>query len=83
MSQKEKLLSKLFTKPKDFKWDELRNLLVGLGYRELEGSGSRVKFQNDELGSMINLHKPHPGNIVKSYVIERVIEVLKEKGIRP
>lgn len=83
MSQREKLLKKLFTRPKDFTWDELRTLLRGLGYQELKGDGSRVKFYNDALGSMINLHKPHPGNVLKGYVIDEVIEKLEEKGIRP
>jgi hypothetical protein len=39
--------------------------------------GSRRKFANDKK-QIIAFHKPHPGNIVKRYVIDQVIAVLKE-----
>ncbi len=41
--------------------------------------GSRHKFVVSE-NSVIILHKPHPRPIVKEYVIDQVIEHLKEKG---
>lgn len=83
MSKKDKLLGRLFTRPIDFEWAELRTLLIGLGYEEIGGKGSRVKFYNLKLESLINLHKPHPGNIIKQYLIQQIIEKLEEKGIRP
>ena len=83
MSRKDKLLHRLFLRPKDFRWDELQTLLSGLGYKEISGSGSRVKFFNSILNSLIILHKPHPGNIMKEYALSNVIEKLEDKGIRP
>lgn len=83
MSKREKLLERLFSKPKDFEWSELRTLLTGFGYEETSGAGSRVKFYDPESDSLINLHKPHPSNIVKEYVLDRVIEILEGRGIRP
>lgn len=53
---------------------------VGLGYRQIEGDGSRVKFDNGNPHAMINLHKPHPGNELKAYVKRQVIEHLKAGG---
>jgi hypothetical protein len=53
-----------------------------LGYEQI-GKGPRVKFYNRELDSLINLHKPHPGNIIKQYLIDQIIEKLEAKGIRP
>jgi hypothetical protein len=34
----------------------------------------------DVSGNVINLHKPHPGNILKEYAIKQVIERLRELG---
>ena len=78
MSRKEKLFERFKSKPKDFTWDELNRLMGYLGYWEISGSGSRVKFVNNEK-HIFSLHKPHPGNIVKSYVIDLVLENIKDK----
>jgi len=83
MSKKEKLLKRLLSKPKDFTYDELRTLLHLLGYIEDnkgKTSGSRVAFYHADSKDIIRIHKPHPGNELKSYVIETVIEKLKRRG---
>ncbi|EPJ8753840.1 type II toxin-antitoxin system HicA family toxin [Pseudomonas juntendi] len=81
MSKQEKLLAKLLNKQAGFTWPELVTLLGGLGYRQIEGDGSRVKFDNGNPQAMINLHKPHPGNELKAYVKRQVIEHLKAGGL--
>ncbi|MEB6589795.1 type II toxin-antitoxin system HicA family toxin [Pseudomonas asiatica] len=81
MSRQEKLLAKLLNKQTGFTWPELVTLLRGLGYRQIEGDGSRVKFDNGTPQAMINLHKPHPGNELKAYVKRQVIEHLKAGGL--
>lgn len=81
MSKQEKLLAKLLNRQSTFSWPELVTLLVGLGYRQIEGDGSRVKFDNGNPHMMINLHKPHPGNELKAYVKRQVIEHLKAGGL--
>lgn len=43
MSRQEKLLAKLLSKQSGFTWQELTILLNSLGYRKLEGQGSRVR----------------------------------------
>ncbi|MBE6784221.1 MAG: type II toxin-antitoxin system HicA family toxin [Ruminococcaceae bacterium] len=79
MSQKDKLIERFCRRPKDFTYDELRTLLAYFGYTEdTSGNGSRVKFYNNELDDVISLHKPHPENIVKQYVLKMVKEKLKE-----
>ena len=83
MTKRKKLLERLLSKPKDFEWSELRTLLTGFGYEEISGAGSRVKFYDSKSGSLISLHKPHPSNIVKEYILDQVIEVLEGRGIRP
>lgn len=80
MSKREKLIAKLLSSKAVFTWQELATLLGQLGYEQIEGSGSRVKFDNGDATAMINLHRPHPGNELKRYVREQVIEKLKAGG---
>lgn len=82
MSQIEKLLARFLSKPKDLTWKELISVLQYFGYHELPAGktgGSRRKFA-DSAGRIISLHKPHPGQIVKMYVVEQIIANLKENG---
>ncbi len=83
MSQREKLFKRLLLRPKDFSWQELRSLLQGLGYREVEGGktgGSRRRFVHEHYPVII-LHKPHPGTILKRYQLDQVIEVLTKESL--
>ena len=81
MSKIEKLLQRLLSIPSDLTWDELVKILIHFDFAELKKGktgGSRRKFA-DEKNNVIILHKPHPGNIVKIYVIRQVVEYLQEK----
>ena len=78
MTRKEKLIQRLKSKPKDFTWNEMISLLTGLGFSEVKTgktSGSRRRFINSS-NVIIALHKPHPGNILKRYQIDQIIEIL-------
>lgn len=72
MSKKDKLKNKLLS-GSEFTWQELVNLLKYLGFEENKGNDSRVKFDNGIAEQMINLHRPHPGNTLKRYVIKQII----------
>ena len=76
MGKKGKLESKILSKPvrTDVTFTEVRNFLTVRGYVEKSGKGSKVRFYNDEIKDVINLHKPHPGNEVKTYVIRLLQE---------
>ncbi len=78
MARKEKLWDKLFSRPKDFTWNELKRLLEGLGFELLKNKGSRRKFIHHEKEILISLHEPHPSKIIKLYIIDQVIEKLEE-----
>lgn len=80
ISKTEKLLAKLLNTQGSFTWDELASLLGKLGYVVQEGSGSHVKFDNGKPAELINLHRPHPGNELKKYAKDQVIEKLKLGG---
>ena len=82
MGKKEKLLKRLKSVPKDFTFDELRNILELLGFEMLskgKTSGSRIKFINDT--TAIVLHKPHPRKELLEYQIKQVLEVLEKEGL--
>jgi hypothetical protein len=84
MSKEEKLIKRLLSKPKDFTYNELRKLLINLGYEESQSgktSGSRVAFINKNTNHVIRLHKPHPNNELKQYQIEQVIEELQSRRL--
>ncbi len=84
MSRNDKLLKRLQSRPRDFTYDELVTLLHGLGYlEEYKGrtSGSRVAFIHGETLHVIRFHKPHPGNELKLYQIEQIIDALKDREV--
>lgn len=80
MSRLEKEIQRLKSKPKDYTYDEMKNLLNKLGFYENNKgrtSGSRVEFR-DMYGRKLILHKPHPSNIIKNYMINNLLSILKE-----
>lgn len=83
MSRLEKEIERLKSKLKDYTYDEVKSLLNKLGFFENNKgrtSGSRVEFINEK-NVQIELHKPHPRNILKHYQIKDIIEKLKEGGL--
>ena len=84
MGQKEKLIKRLKSKPRDFTFAELETLLRFLSY-ELDNkgrtSGSRVMFTNTETSSKVILHKPHPRKELLEYQVKQLLEQLKEEGV--
>ena len=83
MTKIEKLLNRFLSDPKDFTWEELTKVLSGFGYVEHTGGksgGSRRKFIH-ETKLVIIAHKPHPKNIVKTYLINQIIELLKQENL--
>lgn len=83
MSKRDKLVDRLKSRPKDFTWSELEKLLRGLGYAEAKAGktgGSRRKFIH-ETAPVIALHKPHPGEILKTYQVDQVLETLEKEGL--
>mgnify|MGYP000193371153 CR=1 FL=1 len=80
MSKKDKLLIKFLAIPhrKDLIFKELTALLVSLGFKKIEGAGSAVKFYHKKNDLLINLHKPHPSDILKVYIVKQIQIKLKE-----
>ena len=84
MSRIEKLINRLKQRPKDFTYGEAKTLLENLGFYEYnkgKTSGSRTEFRNDKLNEKIELHKPHPGNILKPYAVKNLLNKLYAIGV--
>ena len=77
MNKKDKLLKRFYGLPKDFTFDEIVALFAQFG---LATSGSRVIFVNDNDNNSYIMHKPHPSNIIKGYVMRQVMVYLKANG---
>jgi predicted RNA binding protein YcfA (HicA-like mRNA interferase family) len=77
--KKDKLIDKFLETPprKDLTFDEPEKLFKILGYEKKEGRGSRIRFLNHETGDVFITHKPHPGNILKTYVVKEVVEKIR------
>lgn len=83
MSQKDKLIEKMKTLPKDFSFDEAETLLKYLEYiRSNKGKtgGSRVLFYRDGFPPIL-LHKPHPQKELKPYQVKQLLELLEQEEL--
>jgi hypothetical protein len=83
VSQIEKSIANLKNRPKTFKYSDVKRILEHLGYSEdTKGktTGSRVRFAH-KMYKPIDLHKPHPGDEMKSYLIRLVAEQLEKEGL--
>ncbi len=83
MSKREKLIERFKSLPSDFTFEELVSLLEQLGFERWDKgktSGSRVSFKNNT-GVPIMLHRPHPSNVVKRYVMKSIFEELKKREL--
>ncbi len=82
-SKLDKAKIRLKSEPKDYTFTEARAFLISLGYEEYnkgKTSGSRVMFLRRADGDKISLHKPHPGNEMKSYAVRQLKEHLQSIG---
>lgn len=83
MSKSDKLKKKFMKTPPStsLTFKELETFLGSLGFIKIEGAGSAVKFFSKEKNKMISLHKPHPSNILKVYLVKQIIESLRSCGL--
>ena len=84
MGQKDKLIAKLKSNPKNFTFDEAESLLGYLDYRKSnkgKTSGSRVMFTSDKHKAKILLHKQHPRKELLEYQIKQLIDLLEQEGL--
>lgn len=82
MTQKEKLLDKLLSRPKDFRFREAERLLMQYGFKRIKvgkTGGSRVRFYNDKTGQILTMHRPHRKkgkDVLKQYQLRDIEKVI-------
>lgn len=75
MTKEDKLLERFLSMPNDFTYNELKTLLMSLGYEESNlgrTSGSRVSFYNESNGHQLKIHKPHPEKVIKRVYLKNI-----------
>lgn len=82
-SKHRRTLQVVFTDPVSgsVEWASIEALLVAVGCRIIEGSGSRVKFEKD--GEIESFHRPHPAKEAKRYQVRAARAYLVRLGIEP
>lgn len=83
MNKREKLIKRFRTLPKDFTFEEVVTLFQGFGFvldNKGATSGSRIRFYHETDQNVYVMHKPHPGNIIKGYIIRDVSNFLIHNG---
>ena len=83
LGQKDKLIKRLKSKPRDFTFDEAETLLGYLEYKRSDKgrtSGSRVMFTSDDHAPIL-LHKPPPRKELLEYQVKQLIEILVQEGL--
>ena len=83
MGQKEKLIEKLKSKPRNFTFDDTVRLLGFLTYTistKGKTSGSRGMFVSDQYPPIL-MHKPHPRKELLEYQVKQLIEILEQEGL--
>ncbi len=84
MGTKEKLIERFLTLPKDFTYDEVKRLFGLFGYTEGNKgstSGSRVQFISADGKNAYTMHKPHPSNIIKGYMMKQMLDFIRENKL--
>ena len=83
MGQKEKLIRRLKSKPRDFTFQEAETLLGYLTYQRFnkgKTSGSRVLFYSEGRAPIL-LHKPHPRKELLEYqglTVENIVNAVEK-----
>lgn len=82
-SKHKRVLKIIFTDPVSggIAWNDIEGLLVAVGCRVVEGSGSRVRFAfGDEIETF---HRPHPAKEAKRYQVRDARNFLSRIGAKP
>ena len=67
--------------PTNLEWRRIEALFTALGARTIEGRGSRVRF---ELNNVVaTFHRPHPQKEAKRYQVRDARHFLEQAGINP
>jgi HicA toxin of bacterial toxin-antitoxin, len=82
-SRHRKTLEAVFAEPtkSNIAWTDIEALLINVGCKLTEGSGSRVKFSHGE--ETLSFHRPHPGKEAIRYQVRDARALLEKIGVTP
>ena len=82
-SKQRKTLLAVFSDPVSgtIEWAAIESLLLSVGCRLVEGSGSRVRFEFR--GHIASFHRPHPAKQAKRYQVRDARDYLVSIGVKP
>ena len=80
-SKQRKTLDAIFADPVNgnLEWKLIESLIVAVGCRVIEGSGSSVTFEKD--GMRAYFHRPHPERAALRYRVRDARDFLKLIGV--
>ena len=67
--------------PATVEWSAIEALLLAVGCRLVEGSGSRVRVVKDTM--IETFHRPHPAKEAKRYQVRAARDYLIRLGVKP
>ena len=67
--------------PITLEWDRIEGLFVALGAKRIEGKGSRVRFELNDV--VATFHRPHPQKEAKPYQVRDARRFLEQAGVKP
>lgn len=82
-SKQRRTLEAVFTDPVPaaIEWAAIESLLIAVGCRVTEGTGSRVRFECR--GQIASFHRPHPAKEAKRYQVRDARDYLAALGVKP
>ncbi|MBS4099296.1 MAG: type II toxin-antitoxin system HicA family toxin [Sulfuricella sp.] len=82
-STQRKTLEAIFSDPVNgtIEWQRIEALLVAVGCRVVEGSGSSVGFEKN--GIRVRFHRPHPNKEALKYRVKDARAFLQQIGVIP
>ncbi|MGI6545471.1 MAG: type II toxin-antitoxin system HicA family toxin [Fastidiosipilaceae bacterium] len=73
MTQKEKQLKRLFSKPNDYHFKEATTILERFGYVLVRSTGSHMFYYSEKMNRTFSFVKPHPNKELKPYAVKQLI----------
>ncbi len=83
MGKKDALTARLSSMPKDFEQREMDTLMSQCGcVKNNRGktSGSAIQYVHQATQRVFTYHRPHPGNIIKPYILKSARQFLQDVG---
>lgn len=83
MSQKDDLISRLKSYPKDFEIRELDSLMGKCNCQKGNRgntSGSAIEYSHIPTCRTFNCHSPHPEKVLKKYILKEAVKFLEDVG---